>query len=84
MRAADVTPIVSQPRNEVISDVPENVFGPPGVITRLTNLLHTIKTPEIARPEVVAKGQQLAADPHYPNASHLSALASELLGGKKD
>lgn len=82
-RAVDVNTLPVAPRPEPMVEFPENVFGPPGVITRLTNMLHTIRTPDAPRPEVVAKGRELASDPSYPTPAHLSAVASELLGDAK-
>lgn len=36
------------------------------------------RQPEI-RPDVVARGQALAADPHYPSASIIQSVAGKIL-----
>jgi hypothetical protein len=72
-----------QPKRETVSDVPENVFAPPGVLTRLTAMLQTVVPSQAPRPEVVAKAQDLASKPDYPGQQELSAVVDELIGGKK-
>ena len=62
--------------------VPENVFAPPGVFTRLTAALQTYQAKEAPRPEVVAQGQELAKNSDYPSKEVVSGVASELLGDK--
>ena len=64
------------------SDVPENVFAPPGVFARLTATLQAYQTSDAPRPEVVAKGKELAGNPSYPSQSELSQVVGELMGGK--
>lgn len=64
------------------TDLPENVFAPPGVFTRLTATLQAYHTDESARPSVVASGRELASNANYPSVAQLSAVASELLGGR--
>lgn len=79
-RAADASSHPVASRNQKISEMPENVFAPPGVFTRLTALLHSFRPPQETRPEVVAKGKELAANPAYPSPVQLSGVAKELLG----
>lgn len=66
-----------------LSDVPENVFAPPGVFARLTAILQTYHTSDAPRPEIVVRGKDLASRAAYPGAAELSQVASELLGGGK-
>ncbi len=82
-RVADVSTVPVATRREKMADVPENVFAPPGVFTRLTAILQTYQMSNAPRPEIVSKGKELAANPSYPGASELSQVANELLGGAK-
>lgn len=73
----------ASPRRERVSDVPENVFAPPGVLTRLTALLHASISTAQTRPDYVAKGSALASNPGYPSQRELSSVAEEILGAVK-
>lgn len=82
-RVGDANSLPVAVRSHKVSDMPENVFAPPGVFTRLTALLQTFHPNESVRPEVVAKGRELAANPAYPAGAALASVAAELLGGAK-
>lgn len=73
----------SAPRAEKPSDVPENLFAPPGVFTRLTAILQTYRPSDAPRPEVVAKGKELAASADFPSVADLSQVAKEFVGDFK-
>jgi hypothetical protein len=79
-RASDPSSIPVASRTQKLSEMPENVFAPPGVFTRLTALLHSYHPPQEVRPEVVAKAKELAAKPEYPSPGQISKVATELLG----
>jgi hypothetical protein len=79
-RATDPSSLPVASRTPKISEIPENVFAPPGVFTRLTALLHSYHPPQEVRPEVVSKGKELASSADYPSPAQISRVATELLG----
>jgi hypothetical protein len=83
-RAADATSLPVASRAQKASDIPENVFAPPGVFTRLTAMLHSFRPAIEPRPEIVSKATELAASSTYPSAHVLSGVASELMGGNPE
>ena len=83
LRVTEMRSAAPSARRERVSDVPENVFGPPGVLTRLTAMLHASGTPSTPRPDYVAKASALASNPGYPSQRELSSVAEEILGDVK-
>jgi len=55
----------------------ENVFSPPGVMSRLTR---SMRSEEIMRVEAISRGSELAATKGYPSDTVIQAVASHLVG----
>ena len=55
----------------------ENVFSPPGVMSRLTR---SMRSEELIRVEAISRGSELAATKGYPSDTVIQAVASRILG----
>jgi len=55
----------------------ENVFSPPGVMSRLTR---SMRSEELMRVEAISRGSELAATKGYPSDTVIQAVASHLVG----
>ena len=55
----------------------ENVFSPPGVMSRLTR---SMRSEEIMRVEAISRGSELAATKGYPSDTVVQAVASHIVG----
>lgn len=56
----------------------ENVFAPPGVMSRL---VRSMRSDEVMRVEAVSRGSELSASKGYPSDTVVSAVVQHLLGG---
>lgn len=55
----------------------ENLFSPPGVMSRLTR---SMRADEYIRVEAVSRGSELAATKGYPSDTVIEAVASHIIG----
>jgi len=72
-----VAPRAAQVR-KVRSSEDQNVFNPPGVISRL---VRSMRADEYIRMDSVARGSELANSKGYPADTMMEAVASRLLNG---
>ena len=56
----------------------ENVFAPPGVMSRL---VRSMRSDEVMRVEAVSRGSELSASKGYPSDTVVSAVVQQMLGG---
>ena len=56
----------------------ENVFAPPGVMSRL---VRSMRSDEVMRVEAVSRGSELSASKGYPSDTVVSAIVQQMLGG---
>lgn len=66
-----------QPR-KVRSAEDENVFAPPGVMSRL---VRSMRSDEVMRVEAVSRGSELSASKGYPSDTVVSSVVQQMLGG---
>lgn len=82
--AAQVTPTPPVPvrttvqARKVRSTEDQNVFSPPGVISRL---VRSMRADEYMRMDAVSRGSELANSKGYPADTVMEAVASRLLSG---
>jgi len=63
---------------KVRSSEDENVFAPPGVMSRL---VRSMRSDEVMRVEAVSRGSELSASKGYPSDTVVSAIVQQMLGG---
>ena len=63
---------------KVRSNEDQNVFNPPGVISRL---VRSMRSDEYVRMDAVSRGSELANSKGYPADTMMEAVASRLLNG---
>ena len=63
---------------KVRSSEDQNVFNPPGVISRL---VRSMRSDEYVRMDAVSRGSELANSKGYPADTMMEAVASRLLNG---
>lgn len=63
---------------KVRSSEDENVFAPPGVMSRL---VRSMRSDEVMRVEAVSRGSELSASKGYPSDTVVSSVVQQLLGG---
>jgi hypothetical protein len=63
---------------KVRSSEDQNVFNPPGVISRL---MRSMRSDEYIRMDAVSRGSELANSKGYPADTMMEAVASRLLNG---
>jgi hypothetical protein len=56
----------------------ENVFAPPGVMSRL---VRSMRSDEVMRVEAVSRGSELSASKGYPSDTIVSSIVQQMLGG---
>jgi hypothetical protein len=56
----------------------ENVFAPPGVMSRL---VRSMRSDEVLRVEAVSRGSELSASKGYPSDTVVSSVVQQMLGG---
>ena len=61
------------------SDEDQNVFSPPGVMSRL---VRSMRADEVIRAEAVTRGSELSASKGYPSDTVTASVASLMLGGQ--
>ena len=61
------------------SDEDQNVFSPPGVMSRLVK---SMRSDEVMRAEAVTRGSELSASKAYPSDTMVRTVASRMLGGQ--
>jgi hypothetical protein len=61
------------------SDEDQNVFSPPGVMSRL---VRSMRADEVIRPEAVTRGSELSASKGYPSDTVVNTVAAQILGGQ--
>lgn len=79
--AAPVNPVQARPAAQVRkarSSEDQNVFNPPGVISRLAR---SMRADEYVRMDAVARGSDLVNTKGYPADTVMEAVASRLLNG---
>jgi hypothetical protein len=79
--AAPVQAVPTRPSNQVRkvrSSEDQNVFNPPGVISRL---VRSMRADEYIRMDAVSRGSELANSKGYPADTMMEAVASRLLNG---
>jgi len=62
---------------KVRSDEDQNLFSPPGVMSRLTR---SMRADDYIRVEAVSRGSELASTKGYPTDTVLEAVASHIVG----
>jgi len=62
---------------KVRSDEDQNLFSPPGVMSRLTR---SMRADDYIRVEAVSRGSELASTKGYPTDTVLQAVASHIVG----
>jgi len=79
-QAAPVKPVLSRSAQvrKARSSEDQNVFNPPGVISRL---VRSMRSDEYIRMDAVARGSDLAGSKGYPADTVMEAVASRLLNG---
>jgi len=63
---------------KVRSSEDENVFAPPGVMSRL---VRSMRSDEVMRVEAVSRGSELSASKGYPSDTVVSAVVQQMLSG---
>jgi hypothetical protein len=78
--AAPVQPVPSRPAQvrKARNSEDQNVFNPPGVISRL---VRSMRSDEYIRMDAVSRGSDLAGSKGYPADTVMEAVASRLLNG---
>jgi hypothetical protein len=75
---AQPTPSRSAQVRKPRSSEDQNVFNPPGVISRL---VRSMRADEYIRMDAVSRGSELAGSKGYPADTVMEAVASRLLNG---
>ncbi len=79
--AAPAPAVATRPTSQVRkvrSSEDQNVFNPPGVISRL---VRSMRADEYIRMDAVSRGSELANSKGYPADTMMEAVASRLLNG---
>ncbi len=63
---------------KVRSDEDQNVFAPPGVMSRL---IRSMRSDEVIRVEAVSRGSELSASKGYPSDTVVSSVVSQIISG---
>ena len=72
-------PVRSSPQaRKARSSEDENVFAPPGVMSRL---VRSMRSDEVMRVEAVSRGSELSASKGYPSDTVVSAIVQQMLSG---
>jgi len=67
-----------QPRKTRSSE-DENVFAPPGVMSRL---IRSMRSDEVMRVEAVSRGSELSASKGYPSDTVVTSVVQQMMGGR--